>query len=98
MAALFWTRGTRCTGGGWIRLKGAFDLTPLVLWRSGLPFNITTGVDNNGDTLFLDRPAFATDLTRRSVVFTPFGAFDASPLPGQRIIPRNYGQGPDFLI
>jgi Carboxypeptidase regulatory-like domain/TonB dependent receptor len=84
--------------GGWISLKGGIDLVPLVLWRSGMPFNITTGIDNNGDSLFTDRPAFAMDLTRPSVIVTRFGAFDIDPLPGQRIIPRNIGQGPDFLI
>jgi hypothetical protein len=84
--------------GGWIRLKGNIDFIPLVLWRSGLPFNITTGIDNNGDSLFTDRPAFASDLTRPSVVVTRFGEFDLNPVPGERTIPRNYGQGPNFLI
>lgn len=27
------------------------------MWRSGAPYNITTGRDDNGDTLFNDRPA-----------------------------------------
>ena len=35
---------------------------------SGRPFNITVGRDLNGDTLFTDRPAFASDLSRGSVV------------------------------
>jgi hypothetical protein len=66
---------------------------------SGAPFNIVVGQDLNGDTQFNDRPAFATDLTRPSVVLTRFGAFDTSPIPGQTIIPRNYGQGPgQFLV
>jgi hypothetical protein len=55
-------------------------------------FNITTGLDNNGDAIFNDRPAFATDLSRPGVVVTPIGAFDTDPLPGQPIIPRNYGK------
>ena len=64
---------------------------------SGIPFNITTGTDLNGDTQYNDRPAFATDLTRASVVKTRFGNFDTSPIPGQRIIPSNYGTGPAFV-
>src|SRR5262249_51372391 len=44
--------------GGWIRTKGGIELTPLVLWRSKTPFNITTGSDTNGDSIFTDRPAF----------------------------------------
>ena len=73
------------------------NLSPFVVASSGRPFNITTGRDTNGDKLFTDRPAFATDLTRPSVVMTRFGAFDLDPLPGQEIIPRNYGEGPGFF-
>jgi hypothetical protein len=66
---------------------------------SGAPFNIVLGQDLNGDTEYNDRPAFATDLSRPSVVATRFGAFDTSPIAGQTIIPRNYGQGPgSFLV
>ncbi|HYH85170.1 MAG TPA: hypothetical protein VEX60_06780, partial [Pyrinomonadaceae bacterium] len=62
------------------------------------PFNITTGEDANGDSVFADRPALATDLTRPSVRVTPFGAFDTDPLPGQAVIPRNYGEGPRYFV
>nr|AIA11592.1 Unknown Function [uncultured bacterium] len=78
------------------RLK--VSLNPLIIVRSGFPFNIITGRDTNGDTLFAERPAFATDLTRPSVVETSFGNFDLNPLPGQQIIPRNFGRGPSFFI
>jgi hypothetical protein len=79
-------------------MKGGIEFTPLVVWRAGTPFNITTGQDNNGDSLFTDRPAFATDLNLPSVVKTLFGNFDLNPIPGQQIIPRNYGMGPEFFI
>ncbi len=62
--------------------------------HSGAPFDITTGTDLNGDTIFNDRPVFATDLTRSSVVRTRFGNFDTDPLPGQQTIPRNFGNAP----
>lgn len=62
--------------------------------HSGAPFDMVTGTDRNGDTIFNDRPAFATDLTRPSVVRTQFGSFDTAPQPGQTIIPRNYATGP----
>jgi hypothetical protein len=65
---------------------------------SGAPFNIVVGQDLNGDTQFNDRPAFATDLTRPSVVATKWGVFDTSPIAGQTIIPRNYGQGPGLFV
>ena len=59
-------------------------------------FNITTGLDNNGDSIYNDRPAFATDLSRPSVVRTAYGNFDTDPIPGQTIIPNNYGHAPAF--
>ena len=65
--------------------------------HSGAPFDITTGTDLNGDTIFNDRPAFATDLTRPTVVRTGFGNFDTDPMPGQTIIPRNYGNSPSLF-
>ena len=65
--------------------------------NSGQPFNITTGRDTNGDTLFTERPAFATDLNEPGVVMTPFGALDPTPSPGQKIIPRNIGRAPGFV-
>ena len=84
-------------------LTGSFDTRwgvgffPLIIASSGAPFNIITGLDNNGDTLFLDRPAFATDLTHASVRRTAFGNFDLLPLPGAQIIPRNLGDGPGYF-
>jgi len=76
---------------GTIDMPLGISLNPFVLAQSGAPFNITTGADNNNDTVFEDRPAFATDLKRSSVVITPLGAFDFAPQPSQRIIPRNFG-------
>lgn len=82
---------------GTVNVGWGISLNPFVLVHSGAPFNITTGVDNNGDSLFTDRPAFATNLARPSVRVTPFGNFDIEPIPGQRIIPRNFGQSPGYF-
>lgn len=68
-----------------------------IVANTGRPFNIITGRDTNGDTFFSERPAFATDLSKPGVIITPLGAFDPNPAPGQRIIPRNFGQGPAFV-
>lgn len=76
---------------GW---GGALNL--FFVARSQGDFNITTGEDNNGDSIYNDRPAFATDLSRPSVVHTAFGNFDTDPLAGQTIIPMNYGRAPSF--
>ncbi|HYN86639.1 MAG TPA: carboxypeptidase regulatory-like domain-containing protein [Pyrinomonadaceae bacterium] len=72
-------------------------LNPIFIATSGRPFNITVGRDLNGDALFTERPAFATDLADAGVRVTPFGAFDVTPSPGQQIIPRNFGTGPSFF-
>lgn len=84
------------TGLFWTLPRG-FDTALLFNARSGMPFDITTGTDDNGDTVYNDRPAFATDLTRPSVVRTAFGNFDIAPLPGQALIPRNYGDSPALV-
>jgi hypothetical protein len=87
----------RFTLYGNIDVPWGITISPYLYAQSGPPFNITTGVDNNSDSVFQDRPAFATDLTRPSVVVTPFGAFDIAPLPGAKIIPRNFGQSPGYV-
>lgn len=84
----------RVVMGGNISAPLGFSLNPFVMFRSGMPFNITTGRDNNGDTVFNDRPALATDLSLPGVVLSPWGAFDPNPLPGAEIISRNFGEGP----
>jgi hypothetical protein len=71
-----------------------FSFSPFMVYNSGTPFNLTTGTDLNGDTQFNDRPAFATDLSRASVVQTALGNFDTDPIAGQTIVPVNYGTGP----
>ncbi|HWC97443.1 MAG TPA: TonB-dependent receptor [Candidatus Sulfopaludibacter sp.] len=82
---------------GSFAFRWGLRLSPMLVATSTRPFNITIGRDLNGDTIFTDRPAFATDLSRPSVVKTAFGAFDLAPMPGQTIIPRNYGVGPGLV-
>jgi hypothetical protein len=84
--------------GGTIAAPLGLQFNPFVAAFSGRPFNIITGDDPNRDTQFNERPAFATDRSRSSVFVTQFGVFDRRPLPGQQIIPRNYGQGPSFMV
>jgi len=82
--------------GGNVRAKWGISLNPFVMYSTGAPFNITTGRDNNGDSVFNDRPSFATaGATGRDIVSTAYGVFNLNPLPGETIIPRNYGSGPD---
>lgn len=84
--------------GGFASLPWHLRVNPFVMWRSGMPFNITVSEDLNGDSQFNDRPAFATDLTRPSVYVTKWGTFDADPIAGQTIIPVNIGKGPGAFL
>ena len=97
--------------GGSVAAPFGVRLSPFITFRSGVPYNITTGTDTNGDTIFNDRPAFAADLNRQCnfgtttnpdlrscVVRTSLGNFDLQPVSGQKIIPRNYGRGPQFFV
>ncbi len=83
-------------GGSFVAPYG-LRLSPFVMVHSGAPFNITTGRDANGDTVFADRPAFATDPNKPGVVATPWGLLDPNPGPGETIIPRNFGQSPGYV-
>jgi hypothetical protein len=83
--------------GGTVTGPLGFALSPFVVMHSGAPFDITTGEDGNGDSLFNDRPAWATDFSRASVVNTRWGTFDMRPQPGQPIIPRNLGDSPGMF-
>ena len=84
--------------GGSIMGPLGLRFSPFMVVTSGHPYTLTLGRDLNGDSLYSDRPAFATDLTRPGVVVTPYGAFDTRPAPGETIIPRNYGNGPGLFF
>jgi Carboxypeptidase regulatory-like domain len=80
--------------GGSINTKWNMRLSPFVVVQSGPPFNITTGHDIYGDTLFNSRPGIATDPNKPGVIATPYGLLDPNPTPGEPILPRNFGRGP----
>ncbi len=69
-------------------------LAPFITARSSSPFNITTGIDTNGDSLFTERPTFGQlaercQALRVSNSFCNIGSNDPNT-----IIPRNFGRGP----
>jgi hypothetical protein len=80
---------------GSMMLPGRVQFSGLLSARSGLPFNITTGSDNNRNTTFNDRPDLApgaevgTDAMRERASFVD---------PGTRTgnLPRNAGRGDAF--
>jgi hypothetical protein len=74
-------------------LPGGFQLAGLASTRSGLPWNVTTGVDSNLDTQINDRPDLAVpggdplDKATYNANFT------------RRVgnLPRNYNRGPNYF-
>ena len=92
--AAFDTRNRLFLGGSFSLPKG-IRLSPFVMANSGTPFNITTGQDNNGDSIFNDRPAYApAGVTGTNIIKTRWGTFDANPHAGESLIPINLGTGP----
>jgi hypothetical protein len=86
------------TFGGSIAMKWGFSFNPLLILESGAPFNIAVGQDLYGDTLFNGRPGIAVDPTRPGLVPTKYGLLDPNPIPGEEILPRNFGRGPGLVM
>jgi hypothetical protein len=80
--------------GGSITAPLKLMFSPFITGSSGAPYNITTGNDFNGDLIYNERPAFATDPNAPGVVSTTYGLLNINPQPGDKIVPRNYGRGP----
>lgn len=76
-------------------------LNPFVMANTGPPFNITTGQDLNLDRQVNERPSFAENancsVPSLTIKCTPYGNFNIKPLPGETIIPRNYGKAPGYV-
>src|SRR5262249_61516411 len=92
--------------GGSSTLPWGIRLSPFMNYASPAPFNIVVGQDLNNDTVTNDRPSFATpaDIQNSNcsstamtgtpcVISTAYGFLNSRPLPGETIIPRNYGNG-----
>ncbi len=80
--------------GGSLNTKWNVRFNPYVILQSGSPFNITTGTDLYGTTIFNARPGIATDPNKPGVIQTAYGLLDRNPAPGEAILPRNFGRGP----
>jgi hypothetical protein len=81
--------------GGTVALPHGFRLNPFLVVSSSQPFNITLGNDYNGDSIFNDRPTFATPgQSGQKIMVTQWGTFNLTPQPGQTVIPPYYGSGP----
>ncbi len=90
--------------GGTISMPYAFRLSPFMIVSSGMPYDITTGTDLNGDSIFNDRPALLSTTTcaakkpiATGAVCTPLGTFNTAPAAGQAIAPVNSETGPTLF-
>jgi len=80
--------------GGSVNTKWNVRISPFVNVNSGAPFNITSGTDEYGTSLFTSRPGIATDPSLPGLIQTKYGLLDPNPAPGEQIVPRNFGRGP----
>lgn len=80
--------------GGNIGMPWGISLNPFITASTGRPFNITSGVDTNGDALFTERPTFGALAARCSTLNISASYCDVAGEDPNAIIPRNYGQAP----
>ena len=76
-------------------------LNPFIVANTGPGFNIVTGQDLNLDRQVNERPSFAgpnANCSLSTIRCTRFGNFNLIPLPGEKIIPRNFGQAPGSFV
>jgi hypothetical protein len=78
-------------GNGMLKLPEKFELSTNLQVQSGIPYNVTTGFDNNGDGNFNDRPQYAP-AGDASAIPTQFGLL--VPSGGVGALPRNVGRAP----
>ncbi|HNU06179.1 MAG TPA: TonB-dependent receptor [Pyrinomonadaceae bacterium] len=83
--------------GGSFTMPWNIRLSPFIIASSGRPFNITTGVDSNGDNQYTERPTFAQLAARCGELGLTNSFCDTSGYDPNAIIPRNFGRGPSFF-
>jgi hypothetical protein len=88
----------RVSLAGTITAKWGIRFNPLLTASTGPPFDITTGSDFYGDTLFNSRPGIAPDAAKPGVVRTSYGLLDPNPAAGEKLPPRNFGRGPGQIM
>jgi hypothetical protein len=91
-----WQSAHRMYAGGVLRLPGKVEMTVLSARIAGNSFDLTTGMDNNGDGILNDRPAVAAALTPGAIA-SPYGFLNPLAINGD--LPRNWGKlPPSFLL
>ena len=79
--------------GGTIGMPHAFRLSPFIVASSGTPYNVTVGQDLSGDSIFNDRPAFASNISGNCLLPTVACHYTV-PTGPYTPIPVNYLTGP----
>ena len=82
--------------GGSFGLPLNVQIRPFIIATSGRPFNITTGLDTNGDSIFAERPTYAALNAKCQELGLTNSFCDTKGISNAdtTIIPRNYGNGP----
>ncbi len=88
-----WATRNRFFVGGSVGMPYGFSFSPFMVLSSGRPYNVTLGQDLNGDSIYNDRPAFASTLCP-TCLQTGLGIFNVDPVSGQQLVPVNYLTGP----
>ncbi len=72
---------------GLVQIPRIVDLAPVLFVSSGQPLNVTTGRDDNGDTIFNDRPVRFTRNSERTAGFAQldFGLIRNVPVGAARL-------------
>ena len=86
-----WLRENRVSFSGNLTLPFKIELASEFDAGDGIPYNITTGTDNNGDGDFNDRPSYAS-VPGPGVYSTRFGLLTTNTVNGN--VPRNLGTMP----
>ena len=90
----FWESTHRAFIAGTVLLPWKLRASPSLSAASGTPFNITTGIDNNGDGNFTDRPGFV-NAAGAGAIATQFGVL--TPLVINGNVSRNLGTNPPTI-
>ncbi len=96
MALLRATSGTVSRSAAPFTVPWNLRLSPLIVAQTGAPFDIITSEDVYGDTVLTARPGITTNPNQPGVIQTAYGLLDPNPSPGETILPRNFGRGPDY--
>jgi hypothetical protein len=83
--------------GGNIQLPWGIAMNPMIQAFTGRPFNITRGIDTNGDLLFNERPTFGELGARCDELGLTYSWCDVTGQDPDSIIPRNYGRASGFF-